>query len=215
MSSVSRNSKFAGRVLLKNRQTPRASLADRKRPRASVRLLDNRAVAPEGNRNACLYLVGEAPGRQETEVGRPFVGPAGSALRDMMREAGIDLSRVRLANAIPFRPIERTRRGRVRNRRPTEEELRIHGQSVLCDVAKVKPKVISALGKTAAMLFGASMPVQQSRTRTLEFQNVLVRITYHPAYVLRFGGRGSTFWRSTVRDFRIFWNEARREGCPR
>ena len=44
-----------------------------------------------------LYLVGEAPGRQEAEIGRPFVGPVGGALRDMMREAGMDASRVRLA----------------------------------------------------------------------------------------------------------------------
>ena len=54
-------------------------------------------------------LVGEAPGRQEAEIA-DFVGPVGGALRDMMREAGIDASRVRLANAIPFRPIERSQR---------------------------------------------------------------------------------------------------------
>ena len=113
-----------------------------------------RPVAPEGSSNACLYLVGEAPGAKEAELGRPFVGPAGEALRDMMREAGIDFSRVRLANAIPYRPIERSTRGRLRNRTPTRTELRTYGQSVLSDVATVKPAVIVALGKSAAMLFG-------------------------------------------------------------
>ena len=44
-------------------------------------LLGDRAVAPEGNLNARLYLVGEAPGRHEAEMGRPFVGPVGAALR--------------------------------------------------------------------------------------------------------------------------------------
>ena len=84
---------------------------DRSRLAAPARLrFDDRAVAPEGRLDACLYLVGEAPGRQEAEIGRPFVGPVGGALRDMMREAGIDASRVRLANAIPFRPIERSQR---------------------------------------------------------------------------------------------------------
>ena len=56
---------------------------------------NRRPVAPEGSPDACLYLVGEAPGGKEAELGRPFVGSAGEALRDMMREAGIDFSRVR------------------------------------------------------------------------------------------------------------------------
>ena len=91
------------------------------RPRACDRLrLGDRAVAPEGSLNARLYLIGEAPGRREAELGRPFVGPVGAALRDMMREAGIDVSEVRLANAIPFRPIERSPEGRIRNRRPSD-----------------------------------------------------------------------------------------------
>jgi len=179
------------------------------RPRACNRLrLDDRAVAPEGSLNARLYLVGEAPGRQEAETGRPFVGPVGVALRDMMREADIDVSRVRLANAIPFRPIKRSPGGRVRNRRPTDKELRIYGQSVLVDIIKVQPKLIGALGRSAAMLFGASIPVQRSLARSLQFQNIPVRLTYHPGFVLRFGGRGSPLWRSAVRDLKKFWNEA-------
>ena len=181
----------------------------RMRPRACNRLrLDDRAVAPEGSLNARLYLVGEAPGREEAETGRPFVGPVGAALRDMMREAGIDVSRVRLANAIPFRPVERSPGGRVRNRRPTDKELRIYGQSVLVDIVKVQPKLIGALGRSAAMLFGSSIPVRRSRARIRQFQNMPVRFTYHPGFVLRFGGRGSPLSRSAVRDLKRFWNEA-------
>ena len=181
----------------------------RMRPRACNRLrLDDRAVAPEGSLNARLYLVGEAPGSQEAETGRPFVGPVGAALRDMMHEAGIDVSRVRLANAIPFRPVERSPGGRVRNRRPTDKELRIYGQSVLVDIVKVQPKLIGALGRSAAMLFGSSIPVRRSRARILQFQNMPVRFTYHPGFVLRFGGRGSPLSRSAVRDLKRFWNEA-------
>ena len=181
----------------------------RMRPRACNRLrLDDRAVAPEGSLNARLYLVGEAPGREEAETGRPFVGPVGAALRDMMHEAGIDVSWVRLANAIPFRPVERSPGGRVRNRRPTDKELRIYGQSVLVDIVKVQPKLIGALGRSAAMLFGSSIPVRRSRARIRQFQNMPVRFTYHPGFVLRFGGRGSPLSRSAVRDLKRFWNEA-------
>lgn len=112
------------------------------------------------------------------------------------------------ANAIPFRPRERSPRGRFRNRRSTEKELGTFGQSVLGDIAKVQPKVIGALGKSAATLFGASMPVEQARAQTFQFQNIPVRVTYHPRFVLRFGGRGSPLWRSVVRDLGRFWSES-------
>jgi DNA polymerase len=74
----------------------------------------------------------------------------------------------------------------------------------------VQPKVIGALGRSAAMLFGITTPIERSRRRTFQFRNVPVRITYHPGFVLRFGGRGSALWRSAVRDLRSLWNEARR-----
>lgn len=191
----------------------RARRGNRKRPLAPDRLrFDARTVAPVGRSHACLYLVGEAAGREEADIGRPFVGPAGKALRDMMREAAVDASRVRLANAIPFRPIERSARGQFRNRRPTAKELRTYGRFVLSDIAKVQPKLIGALGTSAASLFGVSMPVEQARRRNFQFHGMPVRVTYHPAFVLRFGGRGSPLWRSVVGDLSCFWSEAR-EGC--
>jgi DNA polymerase len=174
---------------------------------------DQRPVAPEGGSNACLYLVGEAPGGKEAELGRPFVGPAGEALRDMMREAGIDFSRVRLANAIPYGPIEPSTRVGLRNRTPTRTELRTFGQSVLSDVATVKPAVIVALGKSAAMLFGVSTPIEQARKHAVVFDGTPVHVTYHPSYVLRFGGKGSRLWRSVVRDLNRSWIEA--QAAPR
>jgi DNA polymerase len=126
----------------------------------------------------------------------------------MMREAGIDFSRVRLANAIPYRPIERSTRVRVRNRTPTRTELRTYGQAVLSDVATVKPAVIVALGKSASMLFGLSIPVEQARKHAVLFDRTPVHVTYHPSYVLRFGGKGSRLWKSGVRDLKDCWLQA-------
>lgn len=182
---------------------------DAKRTAAAERhRLDSRAVPPEGCLHARLYLVGEAPGRQEAELGRPFVGPAGEALREMIREAGIDASRVRLANAMPFRPFEQLPQGRSRNRRPTEQELGTYGGLVLDDIAKVQPSLVAALGRSAAALFGAQQPLEQARRQHFQLHGIPVRVTYHPAFVLRFGGRGSRLWRSTVRDLARFWSEA-------
>jgi uracil-DNA glycosylase family 4 len=169
------------------------------------RRFDARAVMPEGSRAPRVYLVGEAAGRQEAEAGRPFVGPAGTALRDMLREAGIDESQIRLANALPFRPIERSAKRGLHNRRPTEKELRDYGPFVLADIATVRPKLIVALGKSAASLFGASTAINSARRQVFWFQHIPVRITYHPGFVLRFGGRGSQLWRTAVRDLRTYW----------
>jgi DNA polymerase len=164
---------------------------------------------PEGSQAPQVYLVGEAPGRQEAEAGRPFVGPAGTALRDMIREAGMEDAQVRLSNALPFRPIERSAKRGLRNRRPTEKELRDYGPIVLADITSVRPKLIIALGKSAASLFGASMTIENARRQVLSFQDMPVRITYYPGFVLRFGGRGSQLWRTAVRDLRTYWKRER------
>jgi len=165
---------------------------------------------PEGSSVARLYLVGEAPGRREAESGRPFVGPAGQALREMLGEAGIDASSVRLANAIPYRPIERSRTG-SRNRTPSANELRTLGRYALGDIAKVQPSFIGALGKSAAKLFGASGSVEEVRGRRFSFRGIPVGVTYHPSFVLRFGARGSELWRSAVADLGRFWRAAQSE----
>lgn len=67
---------------------------------AANKRLDHRRVAPQGRfRRPRLYLVGEAPGAAEAAQGKPFVGPAGNALRKMLKEGGIDPGQLRLANA--------------------------------------------------------------------------------------------------------------------
>lgn len=129
---------------------------------------------PEGNLTPTVYLVGEAPGRQEADAGRPFVGPAGMALRDMIREAGMEDAQIRLANALPFRPIERAARRGLRNRRPTEKDLRDSGGLVLADIATVQPNIIIALGKSAACLFGATTTIENARRNVFCFEKIPV-----------------------------------------
>jgi DNA polymerase len=160
---------------------------------------------PEGSPAPRVYLVGEAPGRHEAEAGRPFVGSAGTALREMMHEAGMNELQTRLANALPFRPIQRSVKRGLRNRKPTDKELRDYGPIVLADIASVRPKLIIALGRSAASLFGISATIDSARKRAFCFQAIPVRITYHPGFVLRFGGRGSQLWRRAVRDLRAYW----------
>ena len=89
---------------------------------AEDKRLDHRRVAPQGRfRRPRLYLVGEAQRAVEAAQGKPF-GPAGSFARNA-EGGGIDPGPLRLANAIPFRPIEHSKDGELRNRSPTTEEI--------------------------------------------------------------------------------------------
>lgn len=176
----------------------------------SHKRLDQRRVAPEGLfRRPRLYLVGEAPGAEEVEQGRPFVGPAGNALREMLDQVGIDFKQLRLANALPFRPVERKKKSKknskLRNRAPTIEEINRYGAAVLTDIRRCRPRVVVALGSTAARLFGASRSIRASRKAKLQFDGRPLQVTFHPAYVRRFGGSSGEGWRKTVADLRRAW----------
>lgn len=176
---------------------------------AANKRLDHRRVAPQGRfRRPRLYLVGEAPGAAEAAQGKPFVGPAGNALRKMLKEGGIDPGQLRLANAIPFRPIEHSKDCKPRNRSPTTDEIQCHGVAVLTDIRRSKPAVIVALGTTAARLFGASQSIRAARKAKLQFEGRPLRVTFHPAYVRRFGGRTGDPWRDMVHDLRQAWDDS-------
>lgn len=170
---------------------------------------DRRHVPPEGSSEAPrLYLVGEAPGAKEAQMGRPFVGPAGKALRKLLAEVGVDLSQVRISNAVPYRPIARTEAGNIRNRKPTIREIRHFGKAVLADIAHVKPAVIVALGTSAATLFDVPLPLAEARLGSFQFDGTLLRVTYHPAYLLRAADKKASLWQQTRSDLQQCWNEA-------
>lgn len=177
--------------------------------------LDHRRVAPEGRfRRSRLYVVGEAPGVEEAAQGRPFVGPAGKALREMLDEAGIDSQQGRLANAIPFRPIAYSKDRKPRNRGPTIDEIDHYGTAVLKDIRRSKPRLIIALGSTASRLLGKSQSIRVTRKAKLQFEGHPLRITFHPAYVRRFGGRNGNAWRQAVADLRRAWQESADRSDP-
>jgi uracil-DNA glycosylase family protein len=146
-------------------------------------------VFGEGPRHAEVMLVGEQPGDQEDRQGRPFVGPSGRLLDEGLEAAGIDRRRVYVTNAVKhfkFVQVELTRRrlhkkpapGEVRACRPwLEEEVRL-----------VRPRVIVALGATAAQaLLGPKFRVTEQRGKlvTSDWAGPVVVATVHPSAVLR------------------------------
>ena len=138
-------------------------------------------VFGEGPVDARLMLVGEVPGDQEDRAGRPFVGPAGQLLRDVLAEAGISASSIYLTNTVKhFKWSERGKR-RI-HEKPNREEILACRMWLEEEIRLLKPKVIVALGATAASIVVGS-DARVTRDRGKWFPSPLasaVTLTVHP-----------------------------------
>ncbi len=142
-----------------------------------------------GDPKAELMFVGEGPGADEDEKGEPFVGRAGQLLNNMIKAMGIEREQVYIANIVKCRP--------PGNRTPEREECETCSPFLMRQIAVVKPKVIVALGATAAKtLLAMNASMMQLRGRFYDFKPAGVRgtdewdgcklaVTYHPAFLLR------------------------------
>jgi DNA polymerase len=143
-----------------------------------------------GNPTADLMFVGEGPGADEDEKGEPFVGRAGQLLNNMIKAMGIEREQVYIANIVKCRP--------PGNRQPEREECATCSPFLMRQIAVVQPKVIVALGATAAKtLLAMNASMIQLRGRFYDFRPAGVRsndpnwdgcklaVTYHPAFLLR------------------------------
>jgi DNA polymerase len=138
----------------------------------------NRTVPGEGNPSARLMLVGEGPGATEDETGRPFVGAAGELLSKILGSIGIARDAVYIANIVKCRPPQ--------NRKPLPEETAACLPYLHRQIALVKPKVLIALGGTAAeSLLGVKKALGELRNRVHRYDGIPLVVTYHPAALLR------------------------------
>jgi DNA polymerase len=123
-------------------------------------------------------FVGEAPGADEDAQGEPFVGRAGQLLNKIL--AAIDMKRedVYICNILKCRP--------PNNRTPLPEEVDLCIPYLKKQIALIKPRLIVCLGLTAAQnLLQINDSLTRLRGRTLQFENTPLRVTYHPAALLR------------------------------
>ena len=130
-------------------------------------------------------FVGEQPGDVEDRTGEPFVGPAGRLLREVLAEAGIDADTVYLTNVVKhFKWRERGKR-RI-HERPNREEILACRLWLDSEISIVKPRVLVALGATAASLILPKGKVMRDRAKP--FSSTLaeiVTLTVHPSSILR------------------------------
>jgi len=144
----------------------------------------SRAVLGEGPIGASIAFVGEQPGEQEDLQGRPFIGPAGQLLDGALEQAGIDRREVYVTNAVKHFKFEQRGKRRL-HQKPTAGEVKHYRWWLMQELAFVRPRLVVALGGTAAMaLTGRAVSVTQVRGET-RFDNFPGYITVHPSYLLR------------------------------
>lgn len=154
-------------------------------PRALGSLRDAMVFAV-GNPDAEVMLVGEAPGYEEERQSEPFVGPAGQRLTKILKAMGLERRDVYISNICKFRPaINGGENQGTRNRAPTKEEMEACLPFVWAEIEVIQPKVIIALGKTAAEGLGIEGSVGEMRGQFHEVRGIPTMVTYHPSYILR------------------------------
>ncbi|MCM8811755.1 MAG: uracil-DNA glycosylase [Candidatus Omnitrophica bacterium] len=142
----------------------------------------------EGSLDAPVVFVGEGPGRDEDEQGRPFVGRAGELLNKMIKAMGFQREQVYIANIVKCRP--------PMNRVPEPDEVAACHPFLEAQLTVIQPKVICALGRTAANnLLGIDAPMGMLRGRVFEWRGIPMVATFHPAYLLRNPSAKTDAWK--------------------
>jgi uracil-DNA glycosylase len=143
-------------------------------------------VFGEGPPNADVMFVGEQPGDREDREGRPFVGPAGLLLDKALVDAGLDRKRIYVTNAVKHFKFEQRGKRRL-HKRPNTSEIKICRRWLFDEIEAVSPRLIVALGATAAHgLTGRATAVQSNRGSVLTVDKGLrVFMTIHPSALLR------------------------------
>ncbi|WP_315757113.1 MULTISPECIES: uracil-DNA glycosylase [unclassified Bradyrhizobium] len=142
----------------------------------------SRLVFADGNPQARIMLVGEAPGRDEDIEGLPFVGRSGKLLDRMIGAIGLDRSKVYIANVIPWRP--------PGNRTPTPQETQICLPFIRRQIELVDPDVLVTLGNPSTQsLLGTTEGIMRVRGKWRDYdtgkRTIRAIATFHPAYLLR------------------------------
>ena len=175
---------------------PRLSLPALRRAAAGCRgchlwRVGTQTVFGEGARTAAMMFVGEQPGDQEDRAGHPFVGPSGKLLDSALERAGLDRGEAYVTNAVKhFKWVPDPNGKRRIHKTPNASEIRACHPWLEAELAVVKPRVIVALGATAAKaLFGRAFRVTAQRGRAVSTPLADAGFaTVHPSAVLRAPG---------------------------
>ena len=175
----------------------RADIGDCRRCRLAAKR--KTIVFGQGNPNARLMFVGEAPGADEDEQGLAFVGKAGQLLTKIIEAIGLQREDVFIANVLQCRPPE--------NRNPEPDEIIACQPFLEQKIDAIRPRVLVGLGKFGAhWLLKTAEPITRLRGRLGQYKGITVMPTYHPAYLLRNPGAKKDVWED-MKTVRALLNE--------
>jgi uracil-DNA glycosylase, family 4 len=158
----------------------------------ALKLTAAHTVFGDGNPQAKIVLIGEAPGADEDRIGIPFVGRSGKLLDKMLAAIGLDRSDYYITNILPWRP--------PGNRTPTGGEIAVCLPFLKRQLEIINPDYILLLGGSSAnALFDNQEPISRLRGRWLEYpkgngSSAQALATFHPAYLLRNTGQKAKAW---------------------
>ena len=139
-------------------------------------------VFSDGNKDAKIMIVGEAPGRTEDKLQKPFVGRAGKLLDSLLESINLNRSKVYITNVVNYRP--------DKNRKPTTEEINEFKKLLFKHIEIISPKCILLLGATAALaVLNHIGPLSEVRGKWKNIKIINsyfdILTTFHPAFLLR------------------------------
>jgi uracil-DNA glycosylase family 4 len=139
-------------------------------------------VFADGNQDAQVMIIGEAPGKTEDKLQKPFVGRAGKLLDDLLGHINLDRTKVYITNVVNYRP--------DKNRKPTAEEINKFKKLLFKHIEIIKPKCVLLLGATAATaVLNHEGPLSEVRGKWKNIKIINsyfdVLTTFHPAFILR------------------------------
>lgn len=144
-------------------------------------------VFGDGNPQAKIVFVGEAPGADEDQQGLPFVGRAGRLLTDIIKAMGLKREDVYICNIIKCRP--------PGNRNPLPEEIKVCSPFLERQIEAISPDYICTLGAFAVQtLLETNTPISRLRGKFHTYKGVKLMPTFHPAYLLRNPAKKRETW---------------------
>jgi uracil-DNA glycosylase len=153
-------------------------------------------VYGEGSPQARLVFVGEGPGFDEDQQGRPFVGRAGKLLDKMIKALGLKREEVYIGNVVKCRP--------PNNRTPLPDEIETCSPFLFRQLEAIAPEVICALGACAAQtLLATTKPISSLRGKKHSWRGMPLICTFHPAYLLRNASQKASAWQDLLLIHRI------------
>ena len=142
----------------------------------------SKIVFGDGNIHSPIMIVGEGPGQKEDELGKPFVGDAGTLLNKMLKAIKIEREKIYITNVVNYRP--------PNNRKPEKSEINRYSEYLKEHISIIDPQILILMGSTAMeALFGGNKRISQERG---QWKEIIIKqktyksiITFHPAYLLR------------------------------